>query len=118
MAGKKISVFITVVSFHLVVLGVVYLSTRSDEPEKEPEKIVNPPKIIKTHPKENGGQPPAVVPKPPVQSDYIIHVVVSGDILGNIAGKYKVSSKAIMELNEIKNANKIVLGQKLKIPRK
>lgn len=120
MAGKKISVFIMVVTFHLVVMGVIYLSTRPDAPLKDEAQINKDlPKPVAQKPKgmikDTTPTPP---PRPPVVDKYTIHIVASGDFLGKIASKYKISSKTIMALNGIKDPNKIHLGQKLKIPLK
>jgi hypothetical protein len=52
-----------------------------------------------------------------VNSDYLIHKVKSGETLGGIAQRYKTSVKAIMRLNNLKTTL-IVVGRKLKIPRK
>ncbi len=43
------------------------------------------------------------------------YTVKSGDVLGKIAGKYNVSVKKLMEWNNIKDATKIQIGQKLVI---
>jgi LysM repeat protein len=119
MAGKKISVFIMVVTFHLVVMGVIYLSTRPDTPVKDEAQISEDlPKAVSQKPKVIRNTTPTPLPKPPVVDKYTIHIVASGDFLGKIASKYKISSKTIMALNGIKDPNKIHLGQKLKIPLK
>ena len=46
----------------------------------------------------------------------VIYVVKSGDRLEVIAKKYGITAKAIAEANNLKTVNKIVVGQKLKIP--
>jgi LysM repeat protein len=45
-----------------------------------------------------------------------IYVVKPGDALSKIAAAHGVKTKALMEANGIKDANKIRIGQKLKIP--
>ena len=47
------------------------------------------------------------------QTDALIHTVKSGDSLSKIANQYKVSLKDLMEWNQIKNRNRISVGQKL-----
>eukprot|EP00770_Monocercomonoides_exilis_P007212 MONOS_7175.1-p1 / transcript=MONOS_7175.1 / gene=MONOS_7175 / organism=Monocercomonoides_exilis_PA203 / gene_product=endopeptidase LytF / transcript_product=endopeptidase LytF / location=Mono_scaffold00239:47660-48448(+) / protein_length=262 / sequence_SO=supercontig / SO=protein_coding / is_pseudo=false len=47
---------------------------------------------------------------------YITYTVKKGDTLSAIAKKYGTTVQKICELNGIKNANKIYVGQKLKIP--
>ena len=128
MAAKKVSVFVVVIALHAVVIGVVYLSTRTDEPESDKNPIESPGtkgKTTKTDPLKKdpvttpSNTTPVPVDKPPVNNTntkHIIHVVAKGDFLGKIAAKYKVSSKAIMALNDMKDPNKIRLGQKLKVP--
>jgi len=46
----------------------------------------------------------------------VVYVVKSGDRLELIAKKYGITAKAIAEANNLKTLNKIVVGQKLKIP--
>jgi LysM repeat protein len=131
MAVRKFSVFIMVIVFHLVVLGVVYLSTRTDEPEVKGDPIEKPVKPKTKPPIADGGnvdkgpssgnsgsQPVTPTPTPvkPFSGKYLIHIVKSGDSLSTIANKYKLSSKEIIDLNNIKDPNKIRLGQKFKIP--
>lgn len=43
------------------------------------------------------------------------HIVVKGDTLSSIAKKYKTTVADIMSLNKIKNANVIVIGQKIRV---
>lgn len=59
-------------------------------------------------------EPKLVVPAAPAGADY--YVVQDGDILGRIANKHGVSVKALVEANGLKDASKIRVGQKLKIP--
>jgi len=54
---------------------------------------------------------------PPVDATgEVIYVVKSGDRLEVIAKKYGITAKAIADANNLKTVNKIVVGQKLKIP--
>lgn len=46
----------------------------------------------------------------------IVHEVVVGDKLSELALRYNTTMEAIMELNNIKDPNHIMLGQKLQIP--
>ena len=48
---------------------------------------------------------------------YYYHRVIAGDNLTKIAQKYKSTIKTIVELNNIKDKNKINVGQILKIPK-
>lgn len=49
------------------------------------------------------------------EGNYTTYSVKKGDILGLIAKKYKVKSSDILKWNNIKDARKIMIGQKLKI---
>ncbi|MCM8529710.1 MAG: LysM peptidoglycan-binding domain-containing protein [Lentisphaeraceae bacterium] len=118
MAFRKFSVFILVVAFHGVILGVVYFSTL-DEAKVEDVKVESTEEAIE--PKvEAPKASPIKEPMKTLTSKKVgaIHVVQKGDFLGKIAAKYKVSAKDIMDLNNIDNPNKINLGQKIKIPSK
>ena len=60
-------------------------------------------------------EPVPVVKQAPAGSG--LYVVQPGDILGRIAQKHGVSRQAILDANpSIKDANKLVVGQKIKIP--
>lgn len=123
MVVRKLSVFLLVIAFHVVVLGVVYMATRTDDPSKaeEPPKEEVDKGVTKKDepPKKDVGDKPPKKEDPPTQVSkysYVFHTVAKGDFLGKIATKYKVSSKEIMTANNLKDPNKIFLGQKLKIP--
>lgn len=62
--------------------------------------------------------PVEVLPTPKVEAvvESKAYVVKSGDSLGSIAKRFKVSTKDIIKLNSITNPNKIRVGQKLKLP--
>jgi len=67
----------------------------------------------------NLSRPTAVAPRPvapaPTRAE-TVYVVKNGDTLSGIAQKHGVKTAAILEANDLKDANKIVVGQKLKIP--
>ncbi len=58
---------------------------------------------------------PAVVRRAQSTMGNTVHVVKSGDTLGAIARKYRVSVRQIMSWNGMRNADKISIGQKLRI---
>jgi LysM repeat protein len=61
---------------------------------------------------------PVVVPATPSSDDQCVWVVVkAGDTLGKIAAANGSSVKTIVAQNQIKNANVIMVGQKLCVPR-
>lgn len=49
-------------------------------------------------------------------ADDVVHVVQSGETLSGIAARYAVSVNAIMQANDITDANRIFVGQRLVIP--
>lgn len=64
---------------------------------------------------------PAKVEKKRVEENVartITHVVKRGETLGGIARRYGVTTRQIMQWNGIKNANKLRIGQRLKIQRR
>ncbi len=58
---------------------------------------------------------PAVVKKAQSTMGGAVHVVRSGETLGVIARKYGVTVRQIMTWNGLKNANKLSIGQRLRI---
>ncbi len=58
---------------------------------------------------------PEAVEKAKTTPSYTIHRVKSGETLGAIANKYRVSTKAIIQWNNLRNPNKLSVGQRLKI---
>jgi LysM repeat protein len=48
---------------------------------------------------------------------YIEYTVQKGDLLNNIAKKYNVTTKDILAINEISNADSLIVGQVLRIPK-
>ena len=51
-----------------------------------------------------------------VQGEYIVHVVKKGDMLETIATRYDTSTGILMRINNLRRANRIYVGQRLKIP--
>ena len=62
--------------------------------------------------------PVKVAKKRAMTSEFVTHTVRSGETLGHIARKYRVSQQTIMRDNNIRNANRLRAGQKLKIRRR
>ena len=48
----------------------------------------------------------------------ITHVVKRGETLGGISRRYGVTTRQIMQWNNLKNANTLRIGQRLKIQRR
>ena len=121
MVIRKVSVFILVIAFHIVILGVVYLSTRGATDEVQQDTAVPVEDSATTDqdgvaPVNNTTTRRSPVPQPVKPVKTLIHIVAKGDSLGKIAVKYKVSTKAIMNFNNIDDPDKVFLGQKVKIP--
>mgnify|MGYP005831457575 CR=1 FL=1 len=62
--------------------------------------------------------PVNIAKKRAATSEYVTHTVKRGETLGSIARKYRVSQQTIMRDNHIRNANRLSIGQKLKIRRR
>ena len=58
---------------------------------------------------------PANIEKKRAQGSGTIYIVKKGDTLGHIARKYHVTVSQIMRWNKIKSANKLRIGQRLRI---
>ena len=61
-----------------------------------------------------GATGPTVATKPPAEVPF--YTVVQGDTIGKIATKLGVTAQLIVDANGLANANKISIGQKLRIP--
>lgn len=59
--------------------------------------------------------PTTGIPKAPSNGSAIIHTVVAGDTLSGISAKYKVSSAAIKQANQM-TKDTVILGRKMVIP--
>jgi N-acetylmuramoyl-L-alanine amidase len=59
---------------------------------------------------------PQVQPNPQEQnSEAVYHTVVAGETLYRISVKYNTTVDKILKLNNLKNADRIVEGQKLRV---
>ncbi|NHC42855.1 LysM peptidoglycan-binding domain-containing protein [Bacillus sp. MM2020_1] len=85
---------------------IIYVGQKLSVPAK---KAVPTP--VKTTPPKTPA-PTTPVVKQPVTTEY---VVKSGDTLGMIAGRYQLSVKELIELNQL-SSDRIYVGQKLKVP--
>lgn len=94
------------------------------------QAVVEPPPAPVMPPRQDAMTPSPVMPKPTFQPPVAIepapasveqaggktYVVSSGDSLSKIAARHGVTAREIAELNNIKDANKIKVGQKLVLP--
>lgn len=60
---------------------------------------------------------PSTMAKKLADTEVIYHKVKSGDTLGAIARKYRVTTKQLMKWNNLKNADKLRIGQRIRIER-
>lgn len=59
---------------------------------------------------------PTPAPQEPEKKEDIVYTIKKGDTLGKIAKKYGTTVKTLQKYNNIKNADLIIIGQKIKIP--
>jgi len=112
-----------VVSLHLFAVGAIIFMQGCGT--KGPI-VVEPPPAPVMPPKQDPMTQPRPVFQPPVPVEAApsmiepagnkIYQVQKGDSLSRIASRVGVSAREIMELNKIKNANHIRIGQKLILP--
>ncbi len=58
---------------------------------------------------------PEAVKKAMATPSFTIHTVRKGDTLSGIASKYRVSTRSIIQLNNLRNPDRLSVGQRLKI---
>jgi LysM repeat protein len=105
---------------HVVaVAGVMMIqgcgTTRSAAPA--PGEVVMPPSAVAPAPApiKPVPTPPAVTQWPAETTEYVVR---AGDSLSRIASRFGLNTRELAALNGIDDANKIVVGQKLKLPGK
>ncbi len=76
--------------------------------------------VVKESVKVTNVTPPVVKPTPPVvvSKETTTYVVRKGDTLSQICKRYGVALSEVMSINSIASANKIIVGQKIKLPGK
>ena len=129
--GMRAPVLVSVVvAVHVMAIGAVMFiqgcgTKRAGVVEPPPAPImpprdVTPPEdAVVLAPSRPVFQPPSPIESAPtmaVPAPGKTYVVQNGDSLSKIASKVGVSSREIAELNGIKDANKIRIGQKLVLP--
>lgn len=118
-----------VVTIHaLAVAGVMFIQGCGTPTGTPPPVAVEPPPAPVMPPKQEPVAAPVAKPvfRPPVPVEAApsmavptegkTYVVQNGDSLSKIAKRVGVSSRELAELNNIKDANKIRIGQKLVLP--
>jgi len=97
--------------------GVTAKAIQEANPGVDPLKLQIGKKIIIPSPATAAAvKPNGTGALPAVATGEVVYVVKSGDRLELIAKKYGITAKAIADANDLKTLNKIVVGQKLKIP--
>lgn len=114
---KTAIVVVVIVGLHCVVVGSVILmqgcgkttsmSKREPAPQMPPVEPTLTPRLFQSH---------ITHEQPPFSQDLKTYVVVNGDCLSNIAYRYRSTVKKIMELNGLKDPNKLSIDQKLLLP--
>lgn len=97
-------------------------SVPADAPAQDAPPAASPEPVSEPAPepapeKEPGKKPtqPAEESKP--AGDTGTYEVAPGDTLRNIAGRYGITTKQLMQMNKLKDADKVVVGQKLVVPK-
>lgn len=86
--------------------------TKNNEPVKQnPIPLEEPSDRITPQQEQLKAVTSSVGVKPPLVKEYIVK---SGDTFYKIVKKYKLNPKKLVELNDIKDPSKLVVGQKLK----
>jgi LysM repeat protein len=121
----NIKIFGAVVAIHL--LGAAALMAfsppaKKEEPPKEMQPCLVAPPSAKTTPVPSPTPSPAPkpsptpAPKPVTVNNNIVtsYTVKQGDTFTKIVKRFKLSPKKLIELNQLKDTNKLTVGQTLK----
>ena len=85
---------------------------------REPTPTIAPVAALDTAEPSATSQPaPTSAPAATTSPDYIEYTVQKGDLLNNIAKKYNVTTKDILAINQISNADSLTVGQVIRIPK-
>jgi LysM repeat protein len=61
---------------------------------------------------------PTIVAAAPVEPTFVEYTVQKGDLLNGIAKQYDITTKEILDVNQIANPDSLIVGQVLRIPKK
>ncbi|HJZ45817.1 MAG TPA: LysM peptidoglycan-binding domain-containing protein [Roseiflexaceae bacterium] len=86
-------------------------------PTDSPAATAKPAEPSATSQPEPTAAPTTTAVSPSAERAYIEYTVQKGDLLNNIAKKYNVTTKDILAINEIRNADSLTVGQVLRIPK-
>ena len=129
--GAFIKIFCAVFGIHVLGAGVVSLcaSSTNATPTQEPKKLPEQAPVAQSSPTPEPTPVPQIVQQPnkPIAAKVVpkkevnakpevakVYVVKKGDTICAIAKKYKLSTKRLLQINGIKDTNKIKVGQSLK----
>jgi LysM repeat protein len=104
---KKLTIIIL-----FILVPFIFISCKSQKRATQDNVKVDAPAVdTKTQSKDK-----PVADKTKEVKEFKVHVVQQGESLSTIAKMYNVTVDAIVKLNNISNADFIVVGQELKIP--
>lgn len=120
-----LKIFWVVLGIHFIVGAIILVGTlpaKADSQKNDasltqpvaeiPKKYHGPPELLKPTPSPS---PTPSVKKIEKESNQIqFYTVKKGDTITSVAKKYKLRVDRLLSLNNIKDPNKIVVGQKLK----
>ncbi|MGQ9661098.1 MAG: LysM peptidoglycan-binding domain-containing protein [Kiritimatiellia bacterium] len=120
---KKPWLVAAIIVGHLVVVGLILFpgcrTPVKPVTQAPPEPVLPPPVVVPKQVEKPSVLPPPPVTEPPVRTwpaETTIYVVAKGDTLEGIARRHGFTVSELVALNELKNANRIFVGQKLVLP--
>jgi nucleoid-associated protein YgaU len=93
------------------------LPTAVPAPTSAPIAVLDPAEPTATSQPTPTSAPAATAAPISNEPGYIEYTVQKGDLLNNIAKKYNVTTKDILAINRISNADSLTVGQVIRIPK-
>jgi LysM repeat protein len=90
---------------------------RTPAPTSAPIAVLDPADPTATSQPEPTSVPVATAVQAVNTPSYIEYTVQKGDLLNSIAKKYNVTTKDILAINQISNADSLTVGQVIRIPK-
>jgi len=97
--------------------SIADLPTVAPAPTSAPIAVLDPAEPTATSQPAPTSAPAATAAPISNGPGYIEYTVQKGDLLNNIAKKYNVTTKDILAINRISNANSLTVGQVIRIPK-
>jgi LysM repeat protein len=118
---KKAWIVGVIVGLHCLVVGALMLIQGCGTPPKAPEAAAPASAPVVMPPAPQPVLPPVVMPPVkvapvPVEMATKTYTVKSGDSLSYIGQRFNVTTRDLMKLNKMSDANKLRVGQKLTLP--